>query len=85
MLDALPPLALSDLQVTTVMQLARPLAPNQRAAFLEMLAARLNGRRRDVGDGELHRMVRTIIRDHHLFDAPLETEKGERARGGKYA
>ncbi len=69
-----PPLALTDLQVTTIMQLARP--------FLEMLAAKLNGRR-EIGDGELHRIVRTIIRDHHLFDAPLETEPHHRA--GKYA
>jgi hypothetical protein len=27
--------------------------------------------RRDVGDGELHRLARTIIKDNHLFDAPL--------------
>lgn len=77
-----PPLALTDLQVTTIMQLARPLAPDQRTAFLEMLAAKLNGRR-EIGDGELHRLVRTIIRDHNLFDAPLETEPHHRA--GKYA
>src|SRR5258708_34904667 len=66
------PIALSDAQITTIMQLSRPLAPAERTAFVELLAAKLNGRR-EIGDGELHRLVRTIIRDHHLFDAPADT------------
>jgi hypothetical protein len=28
------------------------------------------GGRRDVGDGELHQIARTIIKDNRLFDPP---------------
>jgi hypothetical protein len=47
-----PPLALTDSQLTTIMQLSRPLLPAQRIAFLEMLAAKLNGS---------HRLGRVLI------------------------
>jgi hypothetical protein len=33
------------------------------------MAYQLRGRR-DVGDGELHRIARTIIKDNRLFDPP---------------
>jgi hypothetical protein len=36
---------------------------------LRILAHELRGRR-DVGDGELHRLARTIISDNRLFDPP---------------
>jgi hypothetical protein len=52
------------------MRLCQPLAPHCRDALLRLLAYQLRGRR-DVGDGELHRLARTIIKDNHLFDAPL--------------
>jgi hypothetical protein len=57
---------------------------------LRILAYELRGRC-EVGDGELHRIARTIIRDNHLFDAPdldgaEEAPQPRRlARGGKYA
>jgi hypothetical protein len=66
------------------MRLCQPLALQCRDALLRILAHELRGRR-DVGDGELHRLARTIIKDNRLFDPPLDTEKGERGRGGKYA
>jgi hypothetical protein len=47
------PLALSDSQITAIMQLARPLRPAQRTAFLEMIAAKLNGRAGQIGDGAM--------------------------------
>jgi hypothetical protein len=62
-----PPLALSDAQLTTIMQLSRPLLPAQRIAFLEMLAARLDGRR-ELGDGAIYRLCRELQREH--FDPP---------------
>ena len=34
------PLALTDEQITTIMQLSRPLLPDQRTAFVELLAAK---------------------------------------------
>jgi hypothetical protein len=55
------PLALSDSQITAVMALARPLLPSQRTAFLEMLAAKLDGRG-EIGDGQLHQLCRELQR-----------------------
>jgi hypothetical protein len=61
------PLALTDEQITTLMQLARPLLPDQRTAFLKMLATRLNGHR-ELGDGALYRLCRELQRE--VFDPP---------------
>jgi hypothetical protein len=72
------PLALTDAQITTVMQLARPLSPDQRSAFVELLAAKLNGCR-EIGDGALYQVCRDLQRE--LFSPPLETEPHH---GGKY-
>jgi len=55
------PLALSDSQITAVMALARPLLPSQRTAFLELLAAKLDGQR-EPGDGALYRICRELQR-----------------------
>jgi hypothetical protein len=63
------PLCLSDAQITTVMQLARPLQPAQRTVFLEMLAAKLNGQH-DIGDGQLFRVCRELQRK--VLGAPIE-------------
>ena len=72
-----PPLALSDAQLTTIMQLSRPLLPAQRIAFLEMLAAKLNGRG-ELGDGTLYQLCRELQRQHF---SPPEFDRDE---GGKY-
>jgi hypothetical protein len=68
------PLALSDAQITTTMGLARPLQPQQRTAFLEMIAAKLNGRR-EIGDGQLHPAVRRATAETFR-----STQSGARAR-----
>jgi hypothetical protein len=60
-------LRLSDTQLDGLMRLCQPLAPHCRDALLRILAHELRGRH-DVGDGELHRIARTIIKDNHLFD-----------------
>jgi hypothetical protein len=79
------PLALTDAQLTTIMGLARPLSPSQRTTFLEVLADKLRGRG-ELGDGELHLICRQLLREHGLFDPPLETEPHHhRERVGKYA
>ena len=62
-------LRLSDTQLDAVMRLCQPLALHCRDALLRILAHELRGRR-DVGDGELHRLARTIIKDNCLFDPP---------------
>jgi hypothetical protein len=61
------PLALSDSQITTVMGLARPLSPDQRSRFLEMLAAKLSGQL-ELGDGAIYRLCRDLQRE--LFSPP---------------
>jgi hypothetical protein len=50
------------------MGLSRPLLPAQRTAFLEMLAAKLNGQR-ELGDGALYRLCRELQRE--VFDPPI--------------
>jgi hypothetical protein len=53
-------------------------------------ASHPSGQCYDVGDGELHRIARSIIKDNRLFDPPdldgaEETPQPRRlARGGKY-
>jgi hypothetical protein len=51
------------------LRLCQPLALHCRDALLRILAHELRGRH-DVGDGELHRLARTIIKDNRLFDPP---------------
>jgi hypothetical protein len=63
------PLRLSDDQLDALMRLAKPLQPRCRDAFLRILAYVLRDRR-DVGDGELHRIASEVIRSNRLFDAP---------------
>jgi hypothetical protein len=70
-------LRLSDTQLDEIMRLAQPLALHCRDALLRILAYELRG---DVGDGELHRLARTIIRDNHLFDPPLVTSPSHRQK-----
>jgi hypothetical protein len=71
------PLCLSDEQITTIMQLARPLLPDQRTAFLEMLATRLDGCR-ELGDGAIYRLCRELQREY--FEPP----QFDSDNGGKY-
>jgi hypothetical protein len=73
------PLCLSDSQLDEIFRLTKPLAPAYRDSFLQLLAVELRDRS-DVGDGELYRIARQIIRDHHLFDAPLIEERGRSRR-----
>ena len=61
------PLALSDSQLTAIMGLARPLQPAQRVAFLQMVAAKLNGQR-ELGDCAIYRLCREL--QHELFSPP---------------
>jgi hypothetical protein len=76
------PLRLSDTQLDEIMRLCQPLALSCRDALLRILAHELRGRH-DVGDGELHRIARTIIRDNGLFDPP-ELESGRMPRVSKW-
>jgi hypothetical protein len=64
---------LTDDQLDVVFRLARPLSSGCREEFLRLLALAFRDCS-EVGDGELHRRIRTIIRDNHLFEAPTSYE-----------
>jgi hypothetical protein len=74
------PIALSDAQITTLMQLSRPLQPAQRRVFVEMIAARLNGHR-EIGDGMLYQIRRELQRQ--VLGAPVE-HRGRRGSLGAH-
>jgi hypothetical protein len=77
-------LRLTDQQISAIMAAARPLERGHREAFLEEVAAMLQ-KYPEVGDGQLHQLLREVQRKH--FDAPLSTAQEPR-RGlghGKYA
>jgi hypothetical protein len=55
-------LALSDQQMTRVMDAARHLPPRQRGQFLQAVAEQLRGRDHP-GDRDLHRVLRAVSTD----------------------
>jgi hypothetical protein len=73
------PVRLTDDQLTELMRLAQPLQPQCRDAFLRILAHELEGRAA-VGDGELHRVAREIIKTNSLFDPPDTIESGRTSK-----
>jgi hypothetical protein len=80
--DELPqPVRLSDAQITCIMALARPLLPDQRNAFLEMVTAKLARCNGQVGDGVIYRLCRELQREMLV---PLLDEPHHHHRGGKY-
>jgi hypothetical protein len=68
----MPPLRLTDSQITAIFAAARPLAVQDRDLFLQEVAAVLAGIT-DPGDGDVARAIRTVQRKH--FDPPLETDE----------
>ena len=62
-------LRLSDTQLGEIMRLCQPLALHCRDVLLRILAQEVRDRH-EIGDGELHRIARTIIKDNRLFDPP---------------
>jgi hypothetical protein len=67
----MPPIALTDAQLTAVFEAARPLAAASRDAFLLDLAVALQGQA-NLGDGTIFRLIREVQRRH--FDPPLSTD-----------
>jgi hypothetical protein len=70
---AMPPIALTDEQLTAIMRACAPLRPDARGAFLEAVAAALQGR--EIGDGSVGRAIAAAQRQ--FFDPPLSTDEGE--------
>jgi hypothetical protein len=76
------PLALYDAEITTIMAACRPLAVEQRNAFLLAVAQTLSGLN-DHGDGAVYRVCRELQR--HFFDPPelpRHTPRWARKGGG---
>jgi hypothetical protein len=68
----MPPIALTDAQLTAIFAAARPLAVQDRDPFLQDVAGLLAGIA-DPGDGDIHRAIRAVQKKH--FDAPLSTDE----------
>jgi hypothetical protein len=56
------PLALTDEQMSAVINAAAPLLPCDRDAFLRALADALRNEPGELGDGAVHRAIRHLIR-----------------------
>jgi hypothetical protein len=67
----MPPLRLTDSQITAIFAAARPLAVQDRDPFLQEVASLLAGIP-DPGDGDVHRAIRALQRRH--FDPPELTD-----------
>jgi hypothetical protein len=70
----MPPLRLTDSQITSIFAAARPLAVQDRDPFLQEVAGLLQGIV-DPGDGDVARAIRQTQRKH--FDPPLSTDERE--------
>jgi hypothetical protein len=71
-----PPMSilLTDAQTNAITNLARPLQPEERIAFMAALFEELLGRRAEIGDGELGRLLRDL--HHRHFRPPSDEEAG---------
>jgi hypothetical protein len=56
------PIALSDVSMSQLLQVCRPLSSIDRVRLLELLAQRVNGRR-ELGDGEFYRLLHELQRE----------------------
>ena len=70
-------MTLSDKQQLAVINVTRPLQAGKKTAFLTALQDQLAGRT-EVGDGELHRTLKDLQRQH--FRPPADAETTLRAR-----
>jgi hypothetical protein len=65
------PLRLTDDQLTAVLRAAEPLAVGDRGAFLQDVAAALQGQ--ELGDGTVYRVVAQVLRGYYeppILSAP---------------
>jgi hypothetical protein len=67
------PIALTDEQLDAIIRACGPLRPDARGAFLETVAAALQGR--EIGDGAVYLAIAAAQRQ--FFDAPLSTDERE--------
>jgi len=68
------PIRLSDSQIRAVFDAARPLAVQDRDAFLQAVAEAMQGHR-EIGDGDVHRAIVTAQR--RFYDPPITDERAQ--------
>ena len=66
----MPPLQLTDDEMTVLRSLAEPIEHQRRLQFLQEVAAELEAKRQagEIGEGAVHRVARTLQRK--FFDPP---------------
>jgi hypothetical protein len=74
------PIALSDTAMSQLISICKPLSPIDRDRLLQLLAERLNGRR-EVGDGEFHRLCVALQRE--VFVHPVKTSPAPQHFNGR--
>ena len=73
----MPPIALTDDQLSALFAAAQPLARDRRDGFL-VAVAEILGAIRDPGDGDVNRAIRKAQRE--FFDPPLDSAPGRPSR-----
>ena len=58
------PIGISDSQLEMIMEACTPMLPQDRDRFLRALADALGGEPQPLGDGQLHRAVRSLQRQY---------------------
>jgi hypothetical protein len=81
----MPPLQLTDDEMTILRRLAEPIGQQRRPQFLEEVAAELEAKRQagEIGEGAVHRVARTLQRK--FFDPPEFTGAEPRHAGQRQA
>jgi hypothetical protein len=76
----MPPLQLTDDEMTVLRRLSEPLDQQRRTQFLQEVAAELEAKRQagEIGEGAVHRVARTLQRK--FFDPPEFPNAAGRAR-----
>ena len=81
----MPPLQLTDDEMSVLRRLAEPLDQQRRTQFLQEVAAELEAKRQagEIGEGAVHRVARTLQRN--FFDPPEFTSAEPRHDGRRLA
>jgi hypothetical protein len=74
----MPPLQFTDEEMTLLLELSRPIAPAQRSAFLDAVAAELEAAGLAGGLGAVHRVARQVQR--RFWDPPQVADPGPQRR-----
>jgi hypothetical protein len=74
-------ISLTNAQMTAISNVARPMQPTERMAFMAAVLEELIYRRDEIGDGSLGRLLKDLQKKH--FTPPTVDETGWGARWPK--